>query len=297
MLSIERRASGRGVVVLPCRTRLRQDWHPHWWKHSEDTLMRPGSGNDNEWTKIAGAAALGVVAMYMLDPDKGRRRRALVGDKAYSVVSDARQALGAARRDAAHRIAGLRARARRLVSDTPIPDDLQLIERVRARMGRLVGHPHAIQVGAYNGRVTLSGPVLTHEVSRLLDAVRSVWGVSSIDNRLVVFDSAESISSLQDGAPEPAANPAFARERWAPAIRGAAIAGGGLLTLLGLRNRSLAGIALVGGGVALIVRAATNRPLTQLAGVSQAMHRRASLPDAPHAGRGASTPVDVPESA
>jgi hypothetical protein len=259
--------------------------------------MRPGFDNQNEWTKIAGAAALGVVAMYMLDPDKGRRRRALVGDKAYSVVSDARHALGAATRDAVHRIDGLRARARRLVSDTPIPDDLQLIERVRARMGRLVAHPHAIQVGAYNGRVTLSGPVLTHEVSRLLDAVRSVWGVSSIENRLVVFDSAESISSLQGGAAERTAPSAFSGQRWAPAVQGAAILGGGLLTLFGLRDRSLVGVALTGGGLALLLRGATNRPLARLAGLPRAMHRDTISPDAANAQRGASTQVDVPESA
>lgn len=259
--------------------------------------MRPGLDNQNEWTKIAGAAALGVVAMYMLDPDKGRRRRALVGDKAYSVVSDVRQALGAATRDAAHRIEGLRARARRLVSDTPIPDDLQLIERVRARMGRLVAHPHAIQVGAYNARVTLSGPVLAHEVTRLLDAVRSVWGVSSIENRLVVFDSAESISSLQGGASERKPPSAFSRERWAPAVQGAAILGGGFLTVFGLRDRSLVGIALAGGGLALLLRGATNRPLAQLAGIAHGMHDDMNSPGSPNAQRAASTQVDVPESA
>jgi len=227
--------------------------------------MNRGYDDSHEWTKIVGAAALGGVAMYMLDPDKGKRRRALIGDKAYSVVTDTRQALGAARRDAAHRIEGLRARARRLMSDVPVPDDLQLIERVRARMGRLVAHPHAIQVGANNGRVTLSGPVLAHEVSRLLGAIRSVWGVSSVDDRLVVHDSAESISSLQGGVERQPAS-VFMRERWTPSVQGAALIGGGLLSIVGLRDRSLLGLALAGGGLALLLRAATNRPLAQLAG-------------------------------
>jgi len=227
--------------------------------------MNRGYDDSHEWTKIVGAAALGGVAMYMLDPDKGKRRRALIGDKAYSVVTDTRQAFGAARRDAAHRIEGLRARARRLMSDVPVPDDLQLIERVRARMGRLVAHPHAIQVGANNGRVTLSGPVLAHEVSRLLGAIRSVWGVSSVDDRLVVHDSAESISSLQGGVERQPAS-VFMRERWTPSVQGAALIGGGLLSIVGLRDRSLLGLALAGGGLALLLRAATNRPLAQLAG-------------------------------
>lgn len=227
--------------------------------------MRQRFDNANGLTTVVGATAVGAVAMYMLDPDKGKRRRALIGDKAYSVVSDTRRALGAASRDAAHRIEGLRARARRLITDAPVPDDLQLIERVRARMGRLVSHPHAIQVGANNGRVTLSGPVLAHEVARLLDAIRSVWGVSTIEDRLVVYDSAESISSLQ-GGPSDHRAPPFVRARWAPALQGAAILGGGLLSLYGLRERSLVGLAFAGGGLALMLRGATNRPLAALLG-------------------------------
>lgn len=244
---------------------LRQvPFHPHPADVTEDTLMRRRFDNRHELTNVVGAATLGVVAMYMLDPDKGRRRRALIGDKAYSIVSGTRRALGAATRDAAHRVEGLRARARRLVTDAPVPDDLQLIERVRARMGRLVAHPHAIQVGANNGRVTLSGPVLAHEVARLLDAIRSVWGVSTIEDRLVVYDSAESISSLQGGLSDRRSVPAFVRARWAPALQGAAILGGGLLSLYGLRERSPLGLALAGGGLALMLRGATNRPLAEL---------------------------------
>ena len=219
----------------------------------------------SQLTRFVGGAALGAAAMYMLDPDKGRRRRAIVGDKVASVGLDARRTLRAAGRDAAHRLTGFGARARHWLTDEPIPDDLQLIERVRARMGRLVAHPHAIQVGANNGRVTLSGPVLAHEVSRLLGAIRSVWGVSSVDDRLVVHDSAESISSLQGGVERQPAS-VFMRERWTPSVQGAALIGGGLLSIVGLRDRSLLGLALAGGGLALLLRAATNRPLAQLAG-------------------------------
>jgi len=212
----------------------------------------------SQLTRFVGGAALGAAAMYMLDPDKGRRRRAIVGDKVASVGLDARRTLRAAGRDAAHRLTGFGARARHWLTDEPIPDDLQLIERVRARMGRLVAHPHAIQVGANHGRVTLSGPVLRHEVQRLVDAVRSVWGVHEVDNHLVVYDDADSISSLQGGErPEPRRS----HDLWSPTTRGAAIVGGGLLSLMGLSERSIVGLLLAAGGAALAVRAATNRPL------------------------------------
>jgi hypothetical protein len=147
-----------------------------------------------------------------------------------------------------------------------VPDDLQLIERVRARMGRLVSHPHAIQVGANNGRVTLSGPVLRHEVARLLDAIRSVWGVSEVEDRLVAHDHADAISSLQGGVDDRYAEPTFMRESWPPGIRGAALLGGLMLSLYGTRQRSLAGCALTGVGLALALRGALNEPITRLAG-------------------------------
>jgi osmotically-inducible protein OsmY len=206
-----------------------------------------------------GGAVLGLAAMYMLDPDRGRRRRAIVGDKAASLALDTQRALRAATRDATHRIEGLRARARHLLTDEPVPDDLQLIERVRARMGRLVSHPHAIQVGANRGRVTLSGPVLAYEVDRLLDAVRSVWGVSSLDNKLAVYNDADSISSLQGSGESPAAQARY--DHWTPTARGAAIIAGSGLSLFGLSERSVLGLVFAAGGAALAVRGATNRPL------------------------------------
>jgi hypothetical protein len=221
----------------------------------------------HEWAKLLGGAAVGAAAMYVFDPDKGKRRRALVRDKTRGLVADTRDAFGVAARDATHRIEGMRARARRLLTNAPVPDDLQLIERVRARMGRLVSHPHAIQVGANNGRVTLSGPVLRYEVQRLLDAIRSVWGVAEVENRLVAHDHADAISSLQGGVDKHYAQPLFMRESWAPGIRGAALLGGAMLSLYGMRQRSLAGCALTGAGLALALRAALNQPITRLAGL------------------------------
>ena len=226
--------------------------------------MRSPFDISRELTSFAAGAVLGVAAMYLLDPDRGKRRRGLVADKAYSVVAGTRSALGAASRDAAHRIEGLRARARRLLSDAPVPDDLQLIERVRARMGRLVSHPHAIQVGANHGRVTLSGPVLAQEAPRLLSAVRTVWGVSAVEDRLVLHATAQSISSLQGGAPDNGDDVPFVRERWTPAIQAGAVVGGALLTMAGLRERPLVAATLAGAGLALILRGATNQPIATL---------------------------------
>ena len=234
-------------------------------------------GNQHVWTRVLGSAAFGAVAMYVLDPDKGRRRRAIARDKAKSVMADARAAVGVTQRDVAHRVQGLRARARRLLGRRPTPDDLQLIERVRARMGRLVSHPHAIQVGALDGRITLSGPILAHEVEPLLESMRSVWGVTDVEERLVVHDRPESVPSLQGGSGPRKLRSEVTQEHWSPSARAAAIAGGTLLAWYGASRSTPAGSVLTLFGLGLAVRGATNRSLNRL--VQRAIGRHGVEPD------------------
>ena len=221
---------------------------------------------------IVASVALGAIAMYAFDPDKGRRRRALARDKAVSVLLDTRHAAGATRRDVTHRLEGLRARARRLWRQRLTTDDLQLIERVRARMGRLVMHPHAIQVGANKGRVTLSGPILAREVAPLLASIRTVWGVESVENELVTHTHPESIPSLQGGV-EPSST---THEHWPPALRAAALSSGVLMAVYGLRQRTMTGWLLAGIGTALGVRGVANRSLAAM-GRAYAQRKDASV--------------------
>jgi hypothetical protein len=151
------------------------------------------------WLAIIAAAVLGAATMYMLDPDKGRRRRALARDKLGRAIRDGRHALVGAARDAGHRWQGLRAEVQRGRNREIVPDDLRLIERVRAKLGRVVRHPHAVQVGANRGVVVLSGPILAAEVGELLEAVRGVRGVTAIEDHLAVYESGTGVSGLQDG--------------------------------------------------------------------------------------------------
>jgi len=51
--------------------------------------------------------------------------------------------------------------------DVPI-GDVVLVERVRSKIGRAVSHPHAIHVTAQNGRVRLSGEILSEEADDLI---------------------------------------------------------------------------------------------------------------------------------
>lgn len=230
------------------------------------------------WTMMAAGALLGAVAMYVLDPDKGRRRRAIARDRARSIVAGTGDAVRVARRDAASRIKGLRARARHLFRQRALPDDLVLIERVRARMGRLVSHPHAVQVGAREGRVTLSGPILAHEAAPLLRAVRTVWGVTEVDDRLVAHERPDSIPSLQGGSARSMMRPALIHAHWPPALRLAAALCGGAMALYGMRRRTLAGCALTAVGIGLTTRAVANAPMQRW--TELARHPRVADPQA-----------------
>jgi len=207
--------------------------------------------------------ALGALAMYVLDPDKGRRRRAIARDKTRRLVVNTQRLVRVATRDTEHRLQGLRAQARQLLQRRreAAADDLLVIERVRARLGRVVSHPHAIQVGARNGRVTLSGPILAEEAMRLVNAVRGVWGVEHVENRLVVHDHPELVPSLQGGVRR-GARPVLLQDNWAPMLRLAALLGGAAIALYGARNRTL---FLTGAGLGLAARGATNVPITRFA--------------------------------
>lgn len=60
--------------------------------------------------------ALGALTMFLLDPGKGRRRRALAKDKIYSAGVKTRKRIDAKSRDLANRAKGLRAEARHMMS-------------------------------------------------------------------------------------------------------------------------------------------------------------------------------------
>lgn len=67
-------------------------------------------------TFLLGGMALGALAMFMLDPVQGNRRRALAKDQIYSAQIKARKSANALSRDVANRAKGVRARTNRLIS-------------------------------------------------------------------------------------------------------------------------------------------------------------------------------------
>jgi uncharacterized membrane protein len=215
------------------------------------------------------AAGLGAGFMYLLDPQNGRRRRALLRDQLTHVQRLMRAARRVTARDLAGRGAGLRARlARRFNGEhAAAAPEAALTDRIRAKLGRVVSHPHAVHVTALDGRVTVSGPILAAEAPRLLACIRSVPGVHDVDDQLQIHERAGNISALQGGVARNGHRFELLQDNWSPSAR--LLTGSAGLTLLGSALRSHGpmslALSLIGGG--LLLRAATNRQLASLAGL------------------------------
>lgn len=219
------------------------------------------------WTKWLAGAAVGAVAMYIADPEMGRRRRALARDKVEHLANKTGDALDATNKDLNNRVQGIWAEvSRRLFGPSRVSDDQLLVERVRAKLGRAVSHPHAVKVEAQQGRVILSGPILEHEKEPLLELVRDVPGVVDVVDNLQAYKEPDDIPSLQGGKPR-VPLPTFLQDNWPPALRAIATLGGGALSYYGLkRRRSPTGVALTALGTALMARGLINMPFKRMVG-------------------------------
>jgi hypothetical protein len=182
-------------------------------------------------------AAAGAGLMYLLDPDGGRRRRAQVRDRLVSAAHRTGDAMDSTSRDVTNRARGVVAELRGRLSNVHVGDDV-LRERVRARIGTVVGHPSAIEVSVADGSVTLRGPVLADEVDRLMRRVRGVPGVREAINQLDIHDEPGNVPALQ-GRPRARRDGEvfdLLQARWSPAARLFAGLAGTAVALWGVKR-------------------------------------------------------------
>ena len=215
------------------------------------------------------AFGLGSALMYFFDPGRGKRRRALVRDRAAQIVRRASRFADKAIRDVANRTQGLAAEADAIFSDEPVPEEI-LRARIETRLGRLVAHPHQIQVSVSGGRVTLEGTAVAHELPPMIAAVSAMRGVSTVISRLHPYGTpfAESITQS---------------ETWNPAARLAAGVAGGIATATGLwlfGNRGVLAAMLTMSGTGLLARSVTNQRLTEITGLAARDNPASSRPSA-----------------
>jgi uncharacterized membrane protein/osmotically-inducible protein OsmY len=220
----------------------------------------------NRGLTLIGGIGLGAALMYVLDPDRGRRRRARMRDKAAHAINKTGDATGKTLRDTRNRARGLAAEVKSLLKTDRASDEV-LIERIRSKMGRVVSHPHSIEVTADKGRVTLRGPVLESEADALLECVSSVPGVTGVENNLEVHKRADNVPGLQGGVARPGNRFELMQTNWSPTARLLVAAAGCALTSLGARRRDALGAAASTAGIGLLTRALTNIETKRLVGV------------------------------
>lgn len=168
--------------------------------------------------------ALGGALAYLADPDRGRRRRALARDQVVRASRKTRDALDATARDVANRTRGIAAAARGRLSRQHV-DDEHLVERVRAKLGRVCSHPRAIDIEAVNGEITLRGPILSSEVGAVLSTAGAVRGVRSVNSQLDAHETSENIPSLQGEGNVAGPTLDILQRNWAPATKALVAAG------------------------------------------------------------------------
>jgi osmotically-inducible protein OsmY len=144
------------------------------------------------------AVALGAAAMYYLDPELGRRRRAMLRDQMMARRNEASRYLARNARRAAGELQGVAHGARAAVGMTEPPSsEGQLRERIRSALGRLVSTPGAINVGVAGGNVLLTGHVLAGERDALISSIAGMEGVERVSDQMAVYDEPGNVPELQ----------------------------------------------------------------------------------------------------
>lgn len=223
-----------------------------------------GHKGDTTLGLISGAA-IGAGLMYLADPNRGNRRRAFARDQVvhgfrlFGTVVD-------------KGIRDMRNRARRTVAEAwcamkpeNVSDEV-LVDRARAKIGRTVSHPSAIEVTAKDRRIILSGPVLESEADDLIDAAYSVRGVRDVESRVETHKTTENVPGLQGHSGRTRGRPDLLQENWAPGTRLLVGAGGAIALAFPTRNRSIALPSRIIGGL-LLARAVTNLSLKRFFGL------------------------------
>jgi uncharacterized membrane protein len=206
--------------------------------------------------------------MYLLDLDRGRRRRALARDQTVHYLHETADATGTAARDLRHRGVGLVAKSRRRLQPVP-PGGEALADRVRTELADLTRYPGAIGVQVRDGIVTLAGPVLRQEADEVRRVVADLPGVTGVEDRLEIKEQASDLppSAREQGSARWQPRPEWLQQRWAPGPRLLAGAAGGGLICYGITRRNLSGLLAGIAGTVVLARAATNLRLARLTGV------------------------------
>lgn len=137
-------------------------------------------------TGFAAGAAFGAGLMYLLDPDRGRRRRTDAGNRLKRTTREAADNVRAHTSDLRNRTRGVvHDLKQRVGSEEPV-DDATLRERVRSSLGHAISDTRDLVIAVDQGRISLAGEIDADEKDDLLHAVGTVPGVRSVRDLLHV---------------------------------------------------------------------------------------------------------------
>ena len=142
----------------------------------------------------AGALLLGLGAMWLLDPDRGRGRRAWIGQKTNRLLNETGRFMRATGRHLANKSKGYYHDSRKAVGSAASSlSDTSIAESVRSALGRL-GLKSASSVGVEcsGGCVTLSGRCVADDVDVIIGTTRATYGVDNVVNNMELGTSFDS---------------------------------------------------------------------------------------------------------
>ena len=211
-------------------------------------------------TSILIGAGIGATVMCLLDPNQGRRRRAVLMDKSRHFANVTRDEVGKVGRDVRNRLNGARHRTTSLFEHEYASDDV-IADRVRSRLGRDTAHTRALDVSVEDGVVRLSGAAPAREARRIRRHAGRVHGVRRVESRI------EPLTRQGHGIEE---DYDAATQSWNPTTRAAtALVGAAALSWAAAR-RSPAAMAVGATGAALLARGLVNKPLRAVIGAGDA---------------------------
>jgi BON domain len=145
-----------------------------------------------------GAVGAGAGLMFLLDPDRGGKRRGFIGGKAVrfaKLFGKNAEERGGNLGSHAYGVAAAE-KSDRLAKET-VADEV-LAERLRLKIRPVVTHPRAISVTVGRGVVELRGAVLRSERRRAIRVAESVRGVRGVQHdALITYSDEQRMPSFQ----------------------------------------------------------------------------------------------------
>jgi hypothetical protein len=183
---------------VPSARQIKRDLRDHgkeMWSRARSTARRTSGEESTPVMPIVltaiGCCALGAGLMYVIDPQRGRSRRAWLRDKTRSFFRRTGRSMYHGGKDLANRAYGTMHEAGKFWQGSDSSSNLE--QRVRSQLGRMTSRPRLVEVMCDdNGSVTLSGYVLDREAASLISNLESIPGVNIVISRL------ESLGSLED---------------------------------------------------------------------------------------------------